>query len=42
MLEINRALADNARVVNECLEKLLPMHQGLEARLHEAFRYSAL
>ena len=42
MLEINRALADNARVVNECLDKLLPMHQGLEARLHEAIRYSAL
>ncbi len=42
MLEINAALAENARVVNECLDKLLPTHQGLEARLHEAIRYSAL
>jgi farnesyl diphosphate synthase len=42
VLEINAALAENARVVNECLDKLLPMHQGLEARLHEAIRYSAL
>jgi farnesyl diphosphate synthase len=42
VLEINTALAENARVVNECLDKLLPMHQGLEARLHEAIRYSAL
>jgi farnesyl diphosphate synthase len=41
-LEIHTALAENARVVNECLDKLLPMHQGLEARLHEAIRYSAL
>jgi farnesyl diphosphate synthase len=42
VLEINAALAENARVVNECLDKLLPTHQGLEARLHEAIRYSAL
>lgn len=42
MLEIHTALAENARVVNECLDKLLPMPQGLEARLHEAIRYSAL
>lgn len=42
MVEIDAALAENARVVNECLDKLLPMHQGLEARLHEAIRYSAL
>jgi farnesyl diphosphate synthase len=42
VLEIHTALAENARVVNECLDKLLPMHQGLEARLHEAIRYSAL
>jgi farnesyl diphosphate synthase len=42
VLEIHTALAENARVVNEILDKLLPMHQGLEARLHEAIRYSAL
>lgn len=42
MVEIQAALAENARVVNECLDNLLPMQHGLEAQLHEAIRYSAL
>ena len=42
MIEIKDALAENARAVNESLDKLLPLHQGLEARLYEALRYSTL
>jgi farnesyl diphosphate synthase len=42
VVEIKGALAENARAINECLDKLLPLHQGLETRLHEALRYSAL
>lgn len=42
MVEIKDALAENARAVNESLDKLLPLHQGLESRLYEALRYSAL
>jgi farnesyl diphosphate synthase len=41
-MDIQSALAENARAVNELLESLLPAHDNLEARLMEAVRYSAL
>jgi farnesyl diphosphate synthase len=41
-MDIQAALADNARAVNEVLGSLLPTHGDPEARLMEAVRYSAL
>jgi farnesyl diphosphate synthase len=37
-----KALHDDAELVNEEMERLLPLHDGKEARLIEAMRYSAL
>lgn len=42
MFDINAALAENARAVNEVLDRLLPLHDDPEARLMEAVRYSSL
>lgn len=42
MLEIEAALARNARAVDSVLDTLLPMHSEREARLMEAVRYATL
>jgi len=42
VFDINAALAENARVVNGVLDRLLPVHDDPEARLMEAVRYSSL
>jgi len=42
VFDINAALAENARAVNEVLDRLLPLHDDPEARLMEAVRYSSL
>lgn len=42
MFDIEAALAENARVVTQMLDKLLPMDRDPEARLLEAIRYSVL
>jgi farnesyl diphosphate synthase len=42
LVDIEAALAESARAVNEVLDALLPMHDYPEARLQEAIRYSAL
>lgn len=42
MFDIEAAMADNARLVNQMLDRLLPIHRDPEARLLEAIRYSLL
>lgn len=42
MFDIHAALAENARAVNDVLDRLLPLHDDLEARLMEAVRYASL
>ena len=39
---IQLALAEHARTIEECLETLLPEHEGMESRLMDAMRYAAL
>ncbi len=42
MVTLQHAMAENARAVNEILERLLKLGDGREARLMEAMRYSTL
>jgi len=42
VFDIHAALAENARAVNDVLDRLLPLHDDLEARLMEAVRYASL
>jgi farnesyl diphosphate synthase len=42
VVSLQHAMAENARAVNELLERLLKMHDGRESRLMEAMRYSTL
>ena len=40
--DLDAALGETARLVDEALERLLPVPLGLEARVNEAMRYAAL
>ena len=42
MVDLQKAMAENARAVGELLDRLLKVGEGREARLMEAMRYSAL
>jgi farnesyl diphosphate synthase len=42
VVTLQHAMAENARAVNELLERLLKMREGRESRLMEAMRYSTL
>ena len=42
MVDLQKAMAENARAVGELLDRLLKVGEGREARLMEAMRYSSL
>ena len=39
---VEQALAEQARLIETCLDTLLPEHEGMESRLMDAMRYAAL
>ena len=39
---IQQALAEHARTIEDCLDTLLPEHEGMESRLIDAMRYATL